>query len=121
MDSQCVSRTLRQLIDTHDTNVPGVSKATGIPATTLYTLLGKKTNQVDLGILEKLANHFDVRIDFFCGPEKYKEDIHLNEEEEKIIMTLRSMNSKGQRRLFEYAMELKEIARYSAETKVDKR
>lgn len=115
MEAQSIAKTLKYLMDRDGVSVSALSSATGIPAQTLYSTLSKKTNQADLETLEKLAAHFSVGIDIFCGVERYTDTIHLDKEEKEIIGMLRRVNGKGKRRLYEYAVELTQNPLYSVE------
>ena len=115
MEKQSIAKALRHLMDRDKTSVSVLAETTGIPAQTLYSMLSKKTNQADLETLEKLAEHFDVGINIFCGVEKYTDTIHLDKEEQEIIEMLRRINDKGKRRLYEYAVELTQNPSYATE------
>ena len=117
MEEQSIAKALKYLMERDRTSVSAVSAATGIPAQTLYSTLAKKTNQADLGTLEKLAEHFGVGLEIFCGVEKYKPPLQLGKDEQTVIDVIRGLNEKGQLRLYEYAMELKANPMYEAKGK----
>lgn len=113
MEEQSIARALKYLMERDRITVAALASATGIPAQTLYSTLSKKTNQANLETLEKLARHFDVGVDFFCGVESYTDTLHLDKEEREIIDMLRRINIKGKRRLYEYAVELTQNPSYA--------
>ncbi len=115
MEAQSIAKTLKYLMGRDGVSVSALSSATGVPAQTLYSTLSKKTNQADLETLEKLAEHFGVGVDIFCGVERYMDTVHLDKEEKEIIGMLRRVNGKGKRRLYEYAVELTQNPSYSIE------
>lgn len=114
MEEQSVAKALKYLMDRDKITVPVLSLSTGIPAQTLYSMVSKKTNQANLEALEKIADYFGVGIDIFCGVEKYKDTLHLDEDEREVIDMLRSINDRGKRRLYEYAVELTQNPAYAA-------
>lgn len=113
MEEQSVAKALKYLMERNGTTVSVLSVATGIPAQTLYSMLSKRTNQVNLETLEKLAEYFGVGIDIFCGVDRYTDTVHLDRDERAVIEMLRRINDKGKRRLYEYAVELTQNPSYS--------
>ncbi|MBO4915864.1 MAG: helix-turn-helix transcriptional regulator [Oscillospiraceae bacterium] len=106
MEEQSIAKALKYLMGREGVSVSALAVSTGIPAQTLYSMLSKRTNQANLETLEKLAEHFGVGIEIFCGVDSYTDTIHLDKDEKKVIDMLRSINEKGKRRLYEYAVEL---------------
>ena len=107
MEDRAVSNALRHLIEADGNSVAAIASAVGLPPTTLYSLLGKKSNQADLGILAKLAKCFGVELEYFLGWQEYQAPIKLDRDEKTIIITLRGLNTTGKRKLYEYAMDLR--------------
>ena len=111
-DELTVAKALKHLIEQERQPVTAVAAAVGLPQQTLYTMLSKTTNQVDLKKLEKIANYYGVELNYFCGFENYKPPIKLSKDEEVMLRLVRSLNSAGQKRLFEYAQELQDNTKY---------
>ena len=57
---------LKQLIEQRNTNVRQVAKATGISATTLYTIIQKDSN-IRLDFALKLANELEIDVNDICS------------------------------------------------------
>ena len=57
---------LKQLIEQRNTNVRQVAKATGISATTLYTIIQKDSN-IRLDFALKLANELETDVNEICS------------------------------------------------------
>ena len=57
---------LKQLIEQRNTNVRQVAKATGISATTLYTIIQKDSN-IRLDFALKLANELEIDVNEICS------------------------------------------------------
>ena len=105
-DELTVAKALKHLIEQGKQPVSAVATAVGLPQQTLYTLLSKTTNQVDLKKLEKIANYYGVELSYFCGYENYKPPIKLSKDEDALLKLLRSLNSAGQEKVFQYANDL---------------
>ena len=106
MEEPTVAKTLRYLIEQKETSVPEISVALGIPRTTLYSMVKKQTDQVDLKTLKAVADYFQVDLSIFCGLENYKEPVELDEHEREILTIFRTLNETGKHRLLEYTREL---------------
>jgi len=119
LEEQSIAKALKYLMERDRATVSSLSAATGIPAQTLYSTLSKKTNQASLEMLEKLANHFNVGIEIFCGVDKYTDTLHFDREEREVIEMLRQINETGKRRLFEYAVELTQNPTYRVQRNCD--
>lgn len=113
MEEQSISKALKYLMARNAEPVGALSESTGIPAQTLYSMLSKRTNQANLETLEKLAEHFGVGIDIFCGVDRYEDTLHLDKDEREVIAMLRRINEKGRLRLYEYAVELTQNPTYA--------
>lgn len=97
-----VARTLKTMMDKKGLAVGELSVRTGIPKTTLYSMLKKQTNQADLDILKKLADFFGEDISIFCGIESYQPPIRLSPDESYLLASFRGLNKKGQESLRDY-------------------
>lgn len=113
MEESAVASALQHLVEKDGNTVAAIAATVGLPPTTIYSLLKKKSNQVDLGILARLAAHFGVGLDYFLDWRSYQEPIVLDKDEETVITTLRGLNTSGQRKLYEYAMDLRGNPSYS--------
>lgn len=106
MKQDAIAETLKTLMAKREMSVPDLSMRTGIPRSTLYSMLKKQTNQADLEYLKKLADEFGEDISIFCGIEEYQPPIKLSEEERILLTIFRKLNSNGRERFSQYAREL---------------
>lgn len=113
MEKSTVVEAIRYLMDAHSTSAAELCKGTGIATSTMYSMLEKKSNVVNLDHLVKIAEYFRVDINIFAGVEKYKPPIELDDKERMILTAYRSLNKKGKSRLIEYADELCYNNRYT--------
>lgn len=101
-EEAAVARVLKILMERKELSVPELSERTGIPKTTLYSMLKKQTNQADLDILKKLADFFGEDLSIFCGIEIYKPPIKLTKNESFLLAGFRGLNQTGQESLINY-------------------
>lgn len=106
MRQDAVAEALKSLMDKREMSVPDLSIRTGIPKSTLYSMLKKQTNQVNLECLKKLADEFGEDISIFCGIEEYQPPIKLSDEERILLTIFRKLNSSGKERFSQYARDL---------------
>ncbi|MBO6298471.1 MAG: helix-turn-helix transcriptional regulator [Lachnospiraceae bacterium] len=74
---------LKQYIDERGTNVRKVAKATGISATTLYTIISKDSN-IRFDYALRLANELDIDVNEICSAVPFSGEL----KEEEIYPTL---------------------------------
>ena len=113
MKSGEIAKALRYLMLQEKISVNELSTLTGIPASTLYAMLKKTTNQADLGHLKTLADFFHEDINVFCGIEEYSRPAELDPNEKSLLEAYRKVNERGQSRLLEYAAELTQNPSYT--------
>ncbi len=107
-----IAKTIRCLMERDGVNVHQLSMRTGIPASTLYAMQKKSTNEADIRNLKKIADAFGERLDIFCGREAYVRPVELSAEEHRLLDAFRAVNPAGKGRLLAYAAELAEHPRY---------
>lgn len=74
-----VGSALARLLDITNSNVIEVSKQTGVPKTTLYSLIQRNSSRADLGDLLKVAKYFGVSLDYFG--EEYADIAEVSDKE----------------------------------------
>lgn len=79
---------LQKLIDDNNTNVVEVSKATGVAATTIYSIIRRDSKSANISDLAKIAHHLGVTLDFFYENEK-DDNLSLSAHEKKLILAYR--------------------------------
>lgn len=107
-----IAKAMRYLMRRDGDNVNRLSARTAIPASTLYAMLKKSTNEADVRNLKKIADAYGESVSIFCGVEKYVRPVTLTEDEARILEYYRIMNQTGKTRLLEYAAEVGENPRY---------
>lgn len=112
MRSNAIATTLQALLDRSKMTAKELSNATGIKPTTLYSMLGKTTNQADLENLKILADYFGENISIFCGVEDYEKPIELSDQERILLSSFRGMTALGKERLMAYIDDIKDNPRY---------
>ena len=113
MDNSTVVEAIKHLMDTHHISTAELSKGTGIASSTMYSMLEKKSNVVNLDHLVKIADYFSVDLNIFAGVENYKPPLELDDKERMILTAYRRLNKRGKSRLSEYADELCYNSRYT--------
>ncbi len=56
---------LQELLDNRRRNVNDLSKSTGIPASTIYSIIRRNNTKVDLSDLQTIADELCVTLDYF--------------------------------------------------------
>ena len=112
MKSNAIASTLQSLLARDKITVKELGKATGISPTTLYSMLGKTTNQADLERLKTLADYFGENVSIFCGIDEYEKPIELSEQERILLSSYRGMTSLGKQRLLAYIDDIKDNPKY---------
>ena len=79
---------LQKLIDDNNTNVVEVSKATGVAATTIYSIIRRDSKSANISDLAKIAHHLGVTLDYFYENET-DDNLSLSVHEKKIILAYR--------------------------------
>lgn len=64
-----VGRLLARLLEEKETNVKEVAQATGVSATTLYSLIQRDSQSANIRDLAAIARHLGVPLEYFSGQE----------------------------------------------------
>ena len=80
---------LQKLIDDNNTNVVIVSKATGVAATTIYSIIRRDSKSANISDLAKIAHHLGVTLDYFYENET-DDNLSLSVHEKKLIIAYRN-------------------------------
>lgn len=80
---------LQKLIDDNNTNVVEVSKATGVAATTIYSIIRRDSKSANISDLAKIAHHLGVTLDYFYENET-DDNLSLSVHEKKLIIAYRN-------------------------------
>ncbi|MBE6910011.1 MAG: helix-turn-helix transcriptional regulator [Ruminococcaceae bacterium] len=114
MEKSTIAAALQHLMERDKVNTKELAKATGIPPTTLYSMLGKKTSQADLLTLKQLADYFGENVSIFCGLAAYERPIRLSDKERLLLTSYRGFSEEGKNRLFEYLEDMSVNPKYLA-------
>lgn len=83
-----IGSTLQELININRTNPQEVSKATGVAATTIYSIIKRDSKSANITDLAKIAHHLGVSLDYFY--EADTSNISLSSHEIKLINAYRN-------------------------------
>ena len=62
-----VGKKLQQLINLRNRNVNDVAQAIKVSSSTLYSIIRRDNNKVDIDVLQDIANELDVTLDYFTS------------------------------------------------------
>lgn len=71
---------LDALLKKRHKNVRDLSKSTGIPASTIYSIIRRNNTKVDLDVLQSIADDLCVTLDYFSDSSHKSNTYYLNEE-----------------------------------------
>jgi DNA-binding Xre family transcriptional regulator len=60
-----IGTTLKRLLEERSTNVSGLSRRTGIPAQTLYSIIRRDSMKIDFDVLLHICEELDVPVEMF--------------------------------------------------------
>lgn len=100
-NEQAVSDRVSQILLNRPESIEDIAQATGISLSTLYRWRKneKRSNQMDLQLLNCFANFIDEDITIFLGEEKHKKKIKLTEDEATVLALYRECSCKNQNAL----------------------
>lgn len=79
---------LQELLDKRQRNVNDLSKATGVPASTIYSIIRRNNTKADLDVLQAIADELCVTLDYFSDSSSRQSGYYLNEEAAKIAQEI---------------------------------
>lgn len=79
---------LQELIDKRHRNVNDVARSTGVPASTIYSIIRRNNTKVDLEILQVLADELCVTLDYFSDSSSKQQGYYLNDETAKLAQEI---------------------------------
>lgn len=81
---------LKDLILKQKTTVIDVSRATEVPASTIYSIIKRNSKSANISDLYKIAHHLGVTLDYFYnGETKDNSNLFLTDHEKAIISAYR--------------------------------
>lgn len=108
---------LKKLMDENNLNNNSLSRESGIPYTTIDGFFKKGTDNIRLSTLVKLANFFDVTLDYLVYNDEIKEEeqvnnAYLNQDEATLVNNYRMLNSDGKEELLDHSAYYTTKAKY---------
>ena len=61
---------LERLLEETNKSVSEVAKATGVPGSTIYSIIRRDNSKVDIDVLQKIADYLGVSLDYFSDVPK---------------------------------------------------
>ena len=83
------------LMDLKGLNRKSLAEASGIPYKTIWNLYNLGYDNIKLSTLQKLADYFDVSLDFLVRDVEHPE-FPLTEHEKELVDLFRQLNAQGQ-------------------------
>ncbi|MFI3230619.1 MAG: helix-turn-helix transcriptional regulator [bacterium] len=104
-------------MDENNLNNNSLSRESGIPYTTIDGFFKKGTDNIRLSTLVKLANFFDVTLDYLVYNDEIKEEeqvnnAYLNQDEATLVNNYRMLNSDGKEELLDHSAYYTTKAKY---------
>lgn len=100
-----IGNKLAVLIDERGTNVNELARKANVPAQTIYSLIRRDANKVDIDALIRICHALNVTVDYFSSEDVYS-DIRANE-----ISTI-AAHHEGEEWTNEELAEIEEFKRY---------
>lgn len=107
--TECVSEAFRYLLEQKNMTVTEVSKATGLPAASLYNISSRHCDRADMRILKVLADYFQEDLSIFCGIEFYTRPKELGKQEQEILKFYRKLNPDAKKRAYDTLSDISSI------------
>ncbi len=79
---------LQELLDKRQRNVNDLSKATGVAASTIYSIIRRNNTKADLDVLQAIADELCVTLDYFSDSSSRQAGYYLDEEAAKIAQEI---------------------------------
>lgn len=90
-----VGKKLQQLIALRNRNVNDIAQAINISSSTLYSIIRRDNNKVDIDVLQDIANELDVTLDYFTS-DNNQSTADLSPSEQSLIKKYRLLSAKEQ-------------------------
>lgn len=85
--------TLKKILDERGMNVNELSRRTGIPSQTLYSVIRRDSMKINFDILLRICEEMEVPVEVFCAGGPSLPDV----EEWKIVQGYRRLDDHGRR------------------------
>lgn len=90
-----VGKKLQQLIALRNRNVNDIAQAINVSSSTLYSIIRRDNNKVDIDVLQDIANELDVTLDYFTS-DNNQSTADLSPSEQSLIKKYRLLSAKEQ-------------------------
>ena len=85
---------LKSLMEMNDMSDAELSRLSGVPVSSIYSMKMRDSNRTDLEVLRSIASVFGVNISFFVS-DNPTDFIRLSEEEARLVLKYRSLDEIG--------------------------
>lgn len=102
-DTSTASGMIRDLIKKSGKKISAVAADIGVNENTLYSLMNRQTDLVNIRTLDAVATYFGYDITIFLGKDRYKPRIKLTEAERTLVDDYRKLRPDLQRKVSEIA------------------
>ncbi len=85
---------LKTLMELNDMSDAELSRLSGVPVSSIYSMKMRDSNRTDLDVLKSIASVFGVNISFFVSDDP-SDFIKLSEEEARLILKYRLLEERG--------------------------
>lgn len=83
-----IGEKLQDLLDKRHRNVNDLAKATGVSASTIYSIIRRNNTKVDLEVLQLIADELSVTLDYFADGVSRQHGYYLDEETAKLAQEI---------------------------------
>lgn len=112
-----IGEKIKKLLEMHGMKAATLSAKTGIPKSTIYSIINRNNKNVDYSIMEKIADALDVPVEYFFDRSENK-IIEPQEDspEKKLLVFFYALNDDGKAKLIEYADDLVSSGKYKKDS-----
>ncbi len=85
---------LKSLMEMNDMSDAELSRLSGVPVSSIYSMKKRDSNKTDLEVLRSIASVFGVNISYFVS-DNPSDFIRLSEEEARLVLKYRVLDKTG--------------------------
>ena len=89
-----VFQKIEKLLNINNMNLTTLSKRSGVPVSTLFSLKNRDSKRTSIETLKKIADAFGVNINYFAG-DISGDAINITQEEEDLLLKIRALDQHG--------------------------
>lgn len=107
-----IGKKLQILINQKHRNLHDIANKIGVPPSTLYGIIRRDNNKVDIDVLQSIADELNVTLDYFSSKQFNTEFQYLTENEKTLLNIYRQLNEEGQRKVLDIADDMAASGKY---------